>query len=165
MSDFSDSTFRIRPIAREDLRGLLEMVRELADFEKLLDEGEATEADYVAAFFSANPPAEALVAEVDGTLVGYAIHFTTFSSFVGRAGIWLEDLYVRPAHRGRGIGKSLVRRVGEIAAERNAGRYEWCVLDWNRRAIDLYESIGGEILGEWRIVRLNREGILDLPKR
>lgn len=165
MNEISDSGSQIRPVTRDDLPGLLEMVRELAEFEKLLDQVEATESLYEEAFFSPNPAAEALVAEKSGALVGYAIYFTTFSSFTGRAGIWLEDLYVRPDHRGERIGKELIRRVGAIAAERNAGRCEWCVLDWNQRAIDLYESIGGEILGEWRIVRMGRDGIRDLPNR
>ena len=92
-------------------------------------------------------------------------HFSTFSTFVGRAGIWLEDLYVRPDFRKAGIGKKLLKAVGRIAEERNAGRYEWCVLDWNQNAIDLYTQVGGEILDEWRIVRLDRTAIEALPAK
>ena len=105
------------------------------------------------------------MAEGENGLVGYAIFFSTFSTFIGRAGIWLEDLYVKPDFRGLGLGKALLKAVGEIAAERNAGRYEWCVLDWNRNAIDLYERVGGEILQEWRIVRLDQQGIRALPDK
>lgn len=141
------------------------MVRELAEFEKLSHEVIATEADYGESLFGENPVGEAQVAEVgkSGELVGYAIFYSTFSTFVGKAGIWLEDLYVRPDHRKRGIGKALLKAVGAVAEERNAGRYEWCVLDWNRNAIDLYTQVGGDILDEWRIVRLDRSAIQALP--
>lgn len=141
------------------------MIRELAEFEGLSDQVVATEADYQASLFGANPAAEALVADGENGLVGYAIFFSTFSTFVGRAGIWLEDLYVRPDYRGLGLGKGLLKAVGKIATDRQAGRYEWCVLDWNQQAIDLYERVGGEILQEWRIVRLDHEGIRSLPEK
>jgi hypothetical protein len=99
------------------------------------------------------------VAEVCGALCGYAVFFRTYSTFLCKAGIWLEDLYVRPDARGRGIGKALLQAVREIAAERGCGRYEWSVLDWNRRAIDFYEALGGRILDDWRIVRMEGKQI------
>ncbi len=153
----------IREADSSDVPGILEMVAELAEFEELSDQLVATEADYQESLFGENPAAEALVATVSGDLVGYAIFFSTFSTFVGRAGIWLEDLYVRPDYRKLGIGKKLLKAVGAIAEERAAGRYEWCVLDWNQNAIDLYTQVGGEILEEWRIVRLDRAAIEALP--
>lgn len=165
MKEFSDSVPTVRPARPADLPGLLEMIHELAAFEQLGHQVIATIEDYERSLFGGKPAAEALVAEVPEGLVGYAIFFQTFSTFIGRAGIWLEDLYVRPDFRGLGLGKGLLKAVGEIAAERNAGRYEWCVLDWNRNAIDLYERVGGEILQEWRIVRLDHEGIRSLPEK
>ena len=155
MSEFPHDFFRLRPVRPDDLPELLTMIRELAEFERLTHLVTATEADYQESLFGESPAAEALLAEEDGRLVGYAVYFSTFSTFVGRAGIWLEDLYVRPAHRGKGYGKALLKAVGAIANARGAGRYEWTVLDWNQRAIDLYERAGGEILPEWRIVRMN----------
>lgn len=155
MSDFSSESFQIRPVGPPDLPELLAMMRELADFEKLAHLVTATEADYHESLFGEKPAAEALLAEENDVAVGYAVYFSTFSTFVGRAGIWLEDLYVRPEHRGKGYGKALLKAVGAIAHERGAGRYEWTVLDWNQRAIDLYERAGGEILPEWRIVRMD----------
>jgi GNAT superfamily N-acetyltransferase len=165
MSNSADRKITIRPAISEDIPGILEMVLELAEFEKLADQVVATREDYEESLFGANPAAEALVAEEKNELVGYAIFFSTFSTFIGRAGIWLEDLYVRPDFRKRGIGKRLLKEVGNIARERNAGRYEWCVLDWNQNAIDLYEHVGGEILDEWRIVRLNRGALDALPEK
>lgn len=141
------------------------MVRELAEFERMLDQVVATEEDYRKSLFGENSAAEAIVAESEDGLVGYAIFFPTFSTFVGRPGIWLEDLYVRPAHRKRGIGKQLLKKVGQIAHEREAGRYEWAVLEWNRNAIDLYRNMGGRILDDWRIVRLDRNGIAELKDK
>jgi len=165
MRDISDPAAAIRPARPNDVPGILAMIRELAEFEALSHQVVATEDDYHASLFGENPAAEALVAEVGNNLVGYAIFFSTFSTFIGRAGIWLEDLYVRPDFRGLGLGKGLLKAVGEIAAARNAGRFEWSVLDWNRNAIDLYERVGGEILQEWRIVRLDQQGIRSLPEK
>lgn len=164
MADRSQGSPIVRLITREDIPEVVRMVRELAEFEKLSDEMVATVEDYEEALFGDSPAAEALVAEVDGRPAGYAIFFSTFSTFVGKAGIWLEDLYVRPEYRKRGVGRELLFSVGDIAEERGAGRYEWCVLDWNRNAIDLYTRVGGEILEEWRIVRLERDGIRNLRK-
>ncbi|HRQ88731.1 MAG TPA: GNAT family N-acetyltransferase [Bacteroidia bacterium] len=151
------TTFQIRSAAPSDIPALLEMIRELAEFEGLLHQVTATEENYRESLFGERPAAEALVAEAGDGIVGYAIFFASFSTFIGRPGIWLEDLYVRPDHRRHGIGKSLLKAVGAIAWERGAGRYEWTVLDWNHRAIDLYERTGAEILPDWRIARMDRE--------
>jgi len=155
----------IREARPEDVVAILAMVQELADFEKLGDEMIATRADYEESLFGETPVAEALVAELDGRLIGYAIFFSTFSTFIGRAGIWLEDLYVKESFRKQGVGKKLLKAVGSVAEARNSGRYEWCVLDWNQNAINLYEQMGGKILKEWRIVRLDRNGIKALPEK
>jgi GNAT superfamily N-acetyltransferase len=159
------ASLEIRDASPRDIPGILKMVAELAEFEQLSDQLVATEVDYQESLFGDHPAAEALVATVSGELVGYAIFFSTFSTFVGRAGLWLEDLYVRPAFRKAGIGKKLLKSVGAIAEKRAAGRYEWCVLDWNQNAIDLYTQVGGEILDEWRIVRLDRAAIEALPEK
>lgn len=162
MEKFEKNKLTIRKACSGDVVAILEMVQELADFEKLGDEMIATEADYQESLFGEKPAAEALVAELHGALIGYAIFFSTF---IGRAGLWLEDLYVKPEFRRLGIGKKLLKAGGEMARARNAGRYEWCVLDWNQNAIDLYKQMGGDIMEEWRIVRLNRNAIEALPEK
>lgn len=154
MSEKIDCHYQVRTATRGDLPELLAMIRELAEFEHLLDTVTATEADFDRHLFGDSPAAEALVAETDGVPCGYAIFFTSFSTFAGRPGLWLEDLYVRPAHRGRGLGQRLLRSIVAIAVERGAGRCEWTVLDWNRNAIELYEKIGSKVLPDWRIVRM-----------
>ena len=162
MNEFSSDSHHIRSAVPSDIPVLLEMIRELAEFEELSHLFEASESDYHESLFGDRPAAEALIGEVRGEVAGYAIFFTTFSTFVGKPGIWLEDLYVRPGHRGIGLGKALLRTVGRIALSRGAGRYEWTVLDWNEKAIELYERAGGEILPEWRIVRMDRERLRSL---
>lgn len=159
MSKNIDGVFRIRPAAREDLPELLAMIRELAEFEHLLDSVRVTVEDLERHLLGERPAAKALIGELDGEICAYAIHFSSFSTFAGRPGVWLEDLYVRPAFRGRGFGKAILREIAAIALARDAGRCEWTVLDWNRNAIDLYENIGGEVLPDWRIVRMNPEGM------
>ncbi len=144
----------IRPARPDDCEAIHGLIRELAEFEKLLHQVEATPESLNEALFGERPTAEALVAEVDGTVVAYAIFFHNFSTFAGRAGLYLEDLYVQPDHRGTGIGKALIAEYLRIAKERNCPRAEWMVLDWNQRAIDLYEGLGAELLSEWRLVRL-----------
>ena len=150
---------QIREARREDVPEIHRMIGELAEFEKLSDQFVASEDDLEGSLFGENPPAEALVAELDGELCGYAVFFSTYSTFLCKAGIWLEDIYVRPPARGKGIGKALLKAVGGIAVERGSGRYEWAVLDWNQRAIDFYEAMEGKILDDWRIVRMEREQI------
>lgn len=153
------SSPEVRPARPDDVGEIHTMIGELAEFEKLQDQFVGTPADLEQSLFGTNAPAGALVAERENGLIGYAIFFTTFSTFLCKAGLWLEDLYVRPEWRGSGVGKQLLLGVAEVAREKGSGRYEWSVLDWNRRAIDFYEAMGGEILEEWRIVRVDREGI------
>ena len=157
----------VRPATPKDVPAILKMIAELAEFEKLSDQLIATETDFQNALFSANPAAEALVATDPAdpeNLVGYAIFFSTFSTFVGKAGIWLEDIYVKPEFRGAKLGKMLLQTLAGIAKDRDAGRLEWCVLDWNRRAIDFYEHIGSDVMPDWRICRMNRDELIQFAE-
>lgn len=145
----------IRPIKPEDTTALLELIRELARFEKLEREVEATVDSLNRSFFGPQPAAAALFAHCDGEEAGYAIYFFTFSSFLGRAGIWLEDIYVRPKFRKRGIGRRLIEAVAKIGVERGCGRYEWIALNWNERALDFYQGLGARAMKEWVWHRIN----------
>jgi len=144
----------IRPARVDDCPAIHAMVRELADFERLTNQHVATVADLRLSLFGLRPAAEAMVAEIAGDVVGFALVFATYSTFLGKSGLWLEDLYVRPAFRGQGIGRSLLLHVAALARERGCGRLEWAVLDWNTRAIDLYRSLGAVPLGDWTTMRL-----------
>ena len=142
--------------ARPDEAGLvLSLVRELADYEKLLHEVEATEAMIGAALFGANPRLFCDIAEWDGEPVGFALWFLNFSSFRGRNGLYLEDIFVRPAHRGRGIGRAILRKLAERCLAQGWTRLEWAVLDWNQPAIDFYEAQGATLLRDWTICRIS----------
>lgn len=149
----------IRPATKSDIPALLELIRELAEYEKLTHIMVATEEQYNEALFGNKPVAEALMAFVDGQAVGYAIFFHNFSTFLGRPGIYLEDIYVRPQARGRGVGKKLFATVARIARERNCGRYEWCVLKWNTPSIDFYRALGAESLDGWLMMRLDGDAL------
>ena len=156
------SAFSIRPAEPTDCRAIHELLMELAEFEKITHLVEATPSSTRLALFGDQPTAEALVAEVDGATVGVAVFFHNYSTFVGRQGLYLEDIYITPEHRSQGIGKSMITELAKLATERGCGRMEWTVLDWNRGAIDFYRNLGGEILEDWRIVRLNREQIAQI---
>ncbi|MGO8700222.1 MAG: N-acetyltransferase family protein [Limisphaerales bacterium] len=138
---------------------LLRLVRELAKFERLEHEVEATARSLRDSFFSPQPAAGALLADCDGKLAGYAIYFFTFSSFVGRAGIWLDDVYVRPKYRRQGVGRALIQAVAQIGVERNCGRYEWTALNWNTKALDFYDSLGARVMDDWLLLRLDAAGL------
>ena len=144
----------IRPAVDSDTAILLHLIRDLAEYEQLLAAVVATEADLRAALFGPRPCAEAVLAECDGQPAGFALFFTSFSTFVGRPGIYLEDLFVRPAFRRRGIGRALFQHVARVAVERNCGRLEWSVLDWNEPAIQFYRSLGATAMSEWTVFRL-----------
>jgi GNAT superfamily N-acetyltransferase len=144
----------IRPATRADAPTIASLVRELADYEKLLDEARATPADFLRELDSPNPVIHVLIAEWNGTPCGFALYFYNFSTFVGRPGLYLEDLFVRPAQRAHGIGRGLLRALARIAQQRNCGRMEWAVLDWNEPALKFYQSLGARQLKEWIIHRL-----------
>ena len=144
----------IRPATRADAPVIASLVRELAEYEKLLPEAKATPADFLRELESPNPVIHVLVAEFNGTPVGFALYFFNFSTFVGRPGLYLEDLFVRPAERSRGIGRELLRALARIARERGCGRMEWAVLDWNEPALRFYKSLDARQMNEWIIHRL-----------
>jgi GNAT superfamily N-acetyltransferase len=145
---------RVREATPADVPAILAMIRALAAYERLTHLCVALEADLDRALFGPRPAAEVLIGEVAGETAGFALFFHNFSTFLGRPGLWLEDLYVEPAHRGAGLGKALLKAVARLARERGCGRFEWSVLDWNAPAIGFYEGLGAAVLPEWRIVRV-----------
>jgi len=150
---------RITPAAESDVPVILGFIRKLAEYEKLSHLVVATEANIHTNVFGANPVAEVLLAYWDGEPVGFALYFRNFSTFLGQAGIYLEDLFVDPEHRGKGIGKALLIRLAKIAVERGYGRLEWAVLDWNTPSIDFYRSLGAVPLDEWTAYRLTGDAL------
>ncbi|MBD3266361.1 GNAT family N-acetyltransferase [bacterium] len=149
----------IRPAKREDCNAIYSLLMELAEYEHLRDTVTATEADICEALFGKKPVAESLIAYRGEEAVGVAVFYTTFSTFVGWPGMYLEDIYVKPEIRGKGIGKAFLNQLARIARQRNYGRMEWAVLNWNKPAIDFYKSIGAEPLEEWTTYRMFGESI------
>ena len=144
----------VRPATRADAAIIASLVRELAEYEKLEHEALATPDDFLREIESPNPVIHVLIAEWNGEPAGFALYFFNFSTFVGRPGIYLEDLFVRPAQRAHGIGRALLRALARIAQQRNCGRMEWAVLDWNEPALRFYQSLGARQMNEWIIHRL-----------
>ena len=144
----------IRPAAAGDVPRIVELIRELAEYERSLDQVTATEDDLRAALFAAQPAVFAHVAEAADEVVGFALWFLNFSTWLGRHGIYLEDLYVTPAMRGEGIGKALLAELAATCVRHGYGRLEWWVLDWNAPAIGFYRSIGADPMSEWTVQRL-----------
>ncbi|KAJ1684590.1 hypothetical protein LUZ63_020345 [Rhynchospora breviuscula] len=155
----------IRRATPDDVPAIAELVRELADYERALEEATATAEDFTTALFGEAPTAYAHVAEVDGQVVGLALWFLTFSTWTGRNGIWLEDLYVQPAHRGTGAGTALVSALARECVERGYPRLEWTVLDWNEPAIGFYRAIGALAQEEWTTQRVTGEALTGLARR
>jgi GNAT superfamily N-acetyltransferase len=147
----------IRKAEESDIPNIIGLIKELAEYEKLLHLVELTETDLKNVLFGENKFVQVLLAEYDGSLAGQALFFNNFSTFMGKPGIYLEDLYVKPEFRSNGIGKALLNKLISIAKEKNYGRVEWCVLDWNKSAIDFYKSIGAVELEEWKIFRLTSD--------
>ena len=154
----------IRPATPADVPTILRFVRELAAFEREPDAVEATQADLEDALFGAHPAAEAVIAE-DNEPLGFALFFHNFSTWTGRRGLYLEDLYVTPAARGRGVGKALLTHLAGVALDRGCARFEWSVLDWNADAIAFYRSVGAIGMDEWTIQRLSGEPLARLAGR
>jgi len=150
---------RITPAAESDVPVILGFIRKLAEYEKLSHLVVATEANIHTNVFGANPVAEVLLAYWEGEPVGFALYLRNFSTFLGQAGIYLEDLFVDPEHRGKGIGKALLIRLAKIAVERGYGRLEWAVLDWNTPSIDFYRGLGAVPLDEWTAYRLTGDAL------
>lgn len=151
--------FTIRAATASDVESILAFIRELAEYERLEHEVVATSDSIRQWLFGPRPAAEVLIAEIAGEAVGFALYFTSFSTFLGRPGIYLEDLFVRPAHRGAGIGRALLQHVADLACERGCGRLEWAVLDWNEPAIGFYERLGAKAMGEWTTWRVTGEAL------
>src|SRR5690349_1962758 len=152
----------LRRATRADVPEILRLIRALAEYEKLASDVVATEAGLAETLFGARPAAEVLLAEVDGRAVGLALFFQNYSTFLGKPGIYLEDLFVEPAFRGRGLGKQLLQAIARLAVERGCGRFEWAVLDWNEPAIGFYKSLGARPMADWTVMRLTGEALKKL---
>jgi GNAT superfamily N-acetyltransferase len=156
--------FEIRTATEADVPVILSLIRELAEYEREPDAVVANEAGLREVLFGAKPSAEVLLALEAGEPVGFAVFFFNFSTWLGRPGLYLEDLFVRPNLRGKGYGRALLERLAQIAQERGCGRMEWAVLDWNEPAIQFYKKLGAQPMDEWTVFRLTREGIAKLAK-
>ena len=154
---------QFREAERADVPLILQFIRELADYEGMLDEVVADEPTLEEWIFDRGR-AEVIFALEDGREVGFALFFHNFSTFLGRAGIYLEDLYVRPEHRGKGYGKALLKRLAQIAVERGCGRLEWWCLDWNRPSIDFYLAMGAEPMSDWTVYRAAGDALAALAQ-
>ena len=152
------NSIRLRPATENDCALILELVRELADFEKLAHEVVANEAKIRTTLFGARPAAEVIIAEVDDRgswrNAGFALYFTSYSTFLAKPGLYLEDLFVRSEFRSRGIGQRLLEELARLAIERDCGRLEWSVLDWNKRAWEFYARMGAKPMDEWTVHRV-----------
>ena len=151
--------FTLRAAELRDVVPIVGLIRELAEFEKLTHLLQVTPEKLRPHLFGEKAVAEALVAEAEGEVIAFALFFTNFSTFLAQPGLYLEDLYVQPARGGQGVGEALLARLGRIAVERNYGRFEWSVLDWNENAIRFYERMGATVLPEWRICRVTGDAL------
>jgi GNAT superfamily N-acetyltransferase len=159
------ATFEIRTALREDVPVILAQIRALADFEKLTDLCVVTEADICAALFAQKPIVEVVLGWEGSKSVGFALFFHNFSTFLGRPGLYLEDLYIEPACRGRGYGRALLIHLARLAVDRGCGRFEWSVLDWNAPAIGFYQALGASVLPDWRITRVTGTALANLAAK
>ena len=158
---------KIRSAHREDVGVILQLIRDLAEYEKAPNEVVATESDLIATIFDENPKVFCDLIEVDGEIVGMAIWFLNYSTWQGKHGIYLEDLFIKPEYRGRGFGKALLVHLASICNERGYGRFQWWVLDWNSPAIEFYRALGAEAMSEWTVYRVSGDPLRrlgELPK-
>ena len=156
------SPHTLRAAEPRDVTAIVALITELAEFEQLTHLLEVTPDKLAPHLFGARPVAECVVAEVAGEVVAFALFFSNYSTFLARPGLYLEDLYVRPAHRGSGLGRALLEHLARLAIERGCGRFEWSVLDWNVNAIAFYEKFGATVMPDWRICRLSGERLAAL---
>jgi len=161
----TDTTFAIRPATPADVVHIHAMIIELAVFEKLEHMVVATEALLHKGLFGAHPACEAIVGEENGEVVTFALFFHNFSTFLTKKGLYLEDLYVRQSHRGKGYGTQMLQRLAQLALERGCGRFEWSVLDWNEPAINFYKAMGADVMPDWRICRVSGASLTALAER
>ncbi len=157
--------FEMRPAGVDDVPVILELIRDLAAYERAPDEVTATEQQLADVLFGERPAAEVLLAFEDKSPVGFAVYFYNFSTWLGRPGLYLEDLFVKPERRGNGYGRALLVELAKIARDRGCGRMEWAVLDWNESAIKFYGSLGAKPMDEWTVFRLTRDGIEKLARK
>ena len=155
---------RIEPAREADVPLILGFIRELAEYERMLDKVVATEAGLREQLFGARPGAEVVIARWDGEAAGFALFFHNFSTFLGRRGLYLEDLFVRAAFRGKGVGRALLAHLARTALERGCGRLEWWVLDWNEPAIGFYRALGAQPMSDWTVFRLSGEPLAALAE-
>jgi GNAT superfamily N-acetyltransferase len=160
----TNNAFSIRPAEPSDVAHIHAMILELAVFEKLEHQVVATEAMLHEGLFGAKPACEAIIGVANGEVVTFALFFHNFSTFLTRKGLYLEDLYVRQAHRGHGYGSRMLVALAQLALERQCGRFEWTVLDWNANAIKLYTGMGAELLPQWRICRVTGDALQQMAK-
>ena len=160
-----DTVFSIRPAQPQDVVHIHAMIVELAVFEKLEHLVVATEALLHEGLFGAHPSCEAIVGEENGEVVTFALFFHNFTTFLTKKGLYLEDLYVKQTHRGKGYGTQMLQRLAQLAVERGCGRFEWSVLDWNEPAIQFYKAMGADVMPDWRICRVTGESLLSLAQR
>lgn len=152
-----------RNAERQDVPLILQFIKELADYEKMLDEVVADE-DTLETWIFDKQKAEVIFALEDGNEIGFALFFHNFSTFLGRSGIYLEDLYIKPAFRGKGYGKAVLKKLASIAVERGCGRLEWWCLDWNKPSIDFYLSLGAEPMSDWTVYRIAGDTLAQMAK-
>lgn len=152
----------IRPATINDTDEILAMIYELALYEKAPEEAKATRGQIIESFFSEDPKVFCEIVEVDGSIAGFAIWFLNYSTWQGKHGIYLEDLFVRPQYRGKGFGKALLKHLAAICEERGYGRFQWWVLDWNQPAIDFYKSLGAVAMDEWTVFRVSEQALTQL---
>ena len=157
--------FALRPATPADVPVILACIQRLADYERLAHECIATEAQLHATLFGATPSAEVVLAFAGDEPAGFALWFQSYSTFLAKPGLYLEDLFVRTAYRGQGYGEALLRHLAQTAVERGCGRLEWSVLDWNQRAIDFYRKLGAEPMDEWTVFRVSGDALAQLAVR
>ena len=153
------TSFTLRPAELRDVSPIVQLIRELAEFEQLTHLVQVTPERLQPHLFGPKPVAEAWVAEVQREVVAFALFFTNFSTFLAQPGLYLEDLFVKPGHRSAGIGRALLTRLAQLAVERGHGRLEWSVLDWNHNAIRFYETMGATLMPDWRICRISGDAL------
>lgn len=152
----------IRPASIDDTDEILTLIYELALYEKAPDEAKATREQIIESFFTDDPKVFCEIVEVDGAVAGFAIWFLNYSTWQGKHGIYLEDLFVRPQYRGKGFGKALLKHLAAICEDRGYGRFQWWVLDWNQPAIDFYKSLGAVAMDEWTVFRVSEQALMQL---
>ncbi len=157
-------TRAIRPATPADLPLIAQFIRDLAEYEKLADEVRLDDATLGEKLFGVRPYAEVVIGEIDGLPQGFALFFHNFSTFEGRPGIYLEDLFVRPDARGSGLGKALLAHLAQLCVDRDCARLEWSVLDWNAPAIGFYQSLGAKLMDEWTVMRVDGAALTDLAE-